>query len=57
MGKHLRRVVSHLQGKNRLRLVHQHRMEQFEKSFDMLLKGQCSPEYVKERADKIKATN
>ena len=30
-----------------------HRLEQYDKSLDLLIKGEVSPEYVKFRADKI----
>ena len=30
-----------------------HRMAQYDKSLDLLIKGEVSPEYVKLRADKI----
>lgn len=55
MGRFGKAIVSHLQGKGRLRLIQQHRFYQYEKALDKLMDGKVSPEYVKERADKVKS--
>jgi hypothetical protein len=53
MGSH-HKVVSGIQGINRLRLIKQHRLYEFEKTFDKYMKGEVSAAYLKERADKVK---
>lgn len=53
MGKIFNGIISHIQGKGRLRLLEQHRFAKYEQALDKLIKGEVPPEYVAERAKKF----